>query len=670
MTKPVDLKRKFSIESPFEWLTFCPKRYIDFSQPITKLREFFDGEPVVFRGVLEKKVFYDHRNKVINNPMIAKSAFISLLDEDLEKFQFRVFGRPGFVWKPYKAGDVITVSATMKLHEKYGVQPSSVSIVEEDNIGKLVSVYPPVSRTAGGTIKAEVIKAATLENLVTAGQYIDRRVLGWDEMLVKATGFRSAENLVACLHKPETVRQGDAAVKAARIANGIALVRQARAFVEHRVDSPKSSLVVPEKHIEIIKSLLPYPLTPCQDVGVREIVAGLREPVAFNAVLSGDVGTGKTLTFGIPAILAASNGALVVIVVPNMLLVEQISAELREISKKVPILKVTADGVIGELGENDAGIAIGTTAVDSYFSKKKRGKRQADFLIIDEQHKFSVAQRERLAGPHTNILESSATPTPRSAALIIHGGRQVIRLETCPVEKHIVSRFYPRHEIKEFAAKLREVIASGEQMAIVYPLVEENEESDLISIGEAYEKMKKFVPQERIAVLHGRMTDAEKFEAIEALKRKEKDLLICSTAVEVGVTMPHLKHLAVYAPEVFGVSALHQLRGRLARKGGRGDFYMVAGSDSLAPDTLDRIELLTKYSNGFDLAEQDSKRRGFGDILNGSSQNGASIFLFKGLELTPDDLAFAQRIVDGEDVSRQEIDNHLKARGENLSLVG
>lgn len=668
MDKKIDLAKRLSVQSEFQWLLFSPKRFIDYSNPVSRVRKWFDGEFVVLRGVLKKRLFYTANKMVTSKPMTATSVFVVLVDEDLNEFKFRIFGRPGFVWSKPKLGDPIVIGATMKFHKEFGMQPTGVSLVDEKDLGKLIAVYPPVSRTAGDKIKNEVNKASNLQNLLTAAEYIEKRLMGWDKAVVNVTGFSCASKMLGCLHRPDTAEQGEAAIESAKIVNALSLVRQAKRFVSQSKELPRSALKIPEHHVSIIKSRLPYPLTPCQDKAVNTIISRLRSTTPLNAVLSGDVGTGKTLTFGLPAILAASNGAFVVVLVPNMLLVEQISSELREISGTVPILKITAESVSGELGNSGEGIAIGTMACVSYFSRK-RNARKADFLIVDEQHKFSVGQREALADDHTNILESSATPTPRSTALIIYGGREVLRLETCPVKKTIRTQFFTRDMKHEFAVKLREVLKSGEQMAIVYPLVEENEESNLISVEEAFEKMKLLIPEEKIAVIHGRMGDQEKGDAIESMKRKEKDLLICSTAVEVGITMPHLKHLAVYAPEVFGVASLHQLRGRLARTGGEGDFYLVAASDDLDPDTIDRIELLTKYDNGFDLAEKDAERRGFGDLLLGSSQNGGSISVFSGQELRPRDLALAERIENGESVSRREIQNHLTERGANLALV-
>jgi ATP-dependent DNA helicase RecG len=257
-----------------------------------------------------------------------------------------------------------------------------------------------------------------------------------------------------------------------------------------------------------------------------------------------------------------------------------------------------------------------------------------------------VAQREAVRASWTNLLEATATPIPRTAALAVHGSTDLHMLHEIPVDKKVDTRIFDRSSALEARnSVLRAIVERGEQAAVVYPMVEATEEADAKrSVMEAINTWSRYVAPEKIAVLHGRLSDEEKMSVLESFRAGERRLLLASTVIEVGVTLPELKAMLVIGAERFGVLTLHQLRGRLARHGGHGEFALF--SESADPEALERLNLLIEHSDGFTLAERDAQVRGYGDLLgiDGDSQSGSTRTLFQGANVGPREIAFAANL--------------------------
>ncbi|WP_232925719.1 helicase-related protein, partial [Pseudomonas veronii] len=352
---------------------------------------------------------------------------------------------------------------------------------------------------------------------------------------------------------------------------------------------------------------------------IDEIVADLRSPFPMERILSGDVGTGKSFTFMVPAAASHLAGARVAIIAPSQILVDQLASELSALFFEIAVKKYTSKAKV----DISSGIIVGTTAVLS--AAKKEGI-VFDLVIADEQHKFSVSQRKKLLAPHTNFLEATATAIPRTVALVKLGGMPISILSQAPVERKITSRIITvkaREKLNDF---VMDIINRGGQAAFIYPVVNGDANASCHSVEAAYERFRR-VLGDSVGMIHGGLSEELKTNTIRLMKENGIKLLVASTVIEVGVTFPNLRVAVAVNAENFGVSQLHQLRGRLARKGGEGYFIMYLTKPIQQPAS-DRLRLLSTCSDGFRLAEMDAEARGFGNLdIDGDRQSGSASVL-------------------------------------------
>lgn len=445
----------------------------------------------------------------------------------------------------------------------------------------------------------------------------------------------SVIGLLKAMHSPQEAAHGALAVDVAKRLAALAIIDQARTSAS-RVVSVKSVISVDPSLLNSLIEVMPFKLTGAQAKCVERIALGLRSAHAMNMLLSGDVGTGKTAAYLLPAVAAKMAGAKVGVMIPNLVLAKQIEGELKSWFPDVETVFLGGSGPKLKTHQLDGNpIVIGTTAM--LHQMPKLGW-VPDFLVVDEQQKTSVEQRNRLLGEHTNLLEATATCMPRTKALIEHGAIDVAVLNEFPVKKTIHTQIVGAQGRVDMFTKLKEVVAGGDQVAVIYPLVDGEKDEDVRrSVESAALLWEKVFPGE-VGCLHGRMDDEGKLDTIARMKSQSLKVLVASTVIEIGVTIPALKAVMVVHAEKYGVSTLHQIRGRVARHGGEGWCYLFL-PDEVAPETLERLELLEKFKDGFELAEADMQLRGFGDLSqSGSSQHGASRAIFYGITLMPSDV--------------------------------
>lgn len=369
---------------------------------------------------------------------------------------------------------------------------------------------------------------------------------------------------------------------------------------------------------------VPFTLTGEQVTTINDIAAELNKGSPCRAMLQGDVGTGKTVVYGLVAITAALKGYKVGILLPNTGLAKQIFAEIEEWmpsdSPVTPVL-ITGESDHVELSSTGGKLIIGTSAI------LFRDVGEFDLVIVDEQQKFSRSQREQLTGGRAHLLEVSATPIPRSVALVKYGAVKVWRLKQNHSNKTIRSHLLiGKEQGKQMIHEVFRTIREGNQAIIVYALKEESEAEAMKEIKSAKEAAawwEKYLPG-RVRLVHSNMKDDQKVKALDDMKCGAADLLIATTAIEVGVTIPKAMTLAVVNADRFGLVALHQLRGRVARKGGVGDFLMVLPKENPNPRTVERLNVMLETNDGYEIAERDLELRGAGDLaLSSNSQSGA-----------------------------------------------
>jgi ATP-dependent DNA helicase RecG len=253
-----------------------------------------------------------------------------------------------------------------------------------------------------------------------------------------------------------------------------------------------------------------------------------------------------------------------------------------------------------------------------------------NFMIIDEQHKMAVAARKSMVGPHTHVLEASATPIPHALANTLYAGTQMLVLRQAPVERSIHSRVYDDSERSEISRHIRQAIDGGGRVMIIYPRVNAAQDA---SVEQAAANLSAILPG-KVGFLHGKLPDSTVQKTLQDFRDGHIPLLVASTIVETGIDVPDVRLLIVREADRFGIAQLHQLRGRLARNGGQAHFAMhVDRLDELNDETVMRLEAVAEMADGFALAEEDMRQRGFGDLL-GEQQNGGISLPMRLLNMT------------------------------------
>ncbi len=381
---------------------------------------------------------------------------------------------------------------------------------------------------------------------------------------------------------------------------------------------------------------LPFPLTNAQKRVIKEIRSDTVSGTQMNRLLQGDVGSGKTVVALLSMLLAVDNGFQACMMAPTEILARQhfatISRMTESIDLRVGILTGTSRAkerreVLAALERGEINILVGTHAL----IEERVVFSNLGFVVIDEQHRFGVEQRARLwtknaQPPH--ILVMTATPIPRTLAMTLYGDLDVSVIDELPAGRRPIRTFhyYDSARLRLFGF-MREQIRAGRQIYVVYPLIKESENMDYKNLEEGFNAIVRDfpAPDYRVSACHGKMKPADKQESMRQFKDGEADILVATSVIEVGVDVPNATVMVIESAERFGLSQLHQLRGRVGR-GGEQSYCVLMSGEKLSADSRKRLEAMCETNDGFRLAELDLRLRGAGD-LNGTMQSGAAFDL-------------------------------------------
>ncbi len=404
--------------------------------------------------------------------------------------------------------------------------------------------------------------------------------------------------------------------------------------------------VCSENDISAFLSLLPYCLTRAQSRAVSEILADMEKDTPMNRILVGDVGCGKTVCAAAALYVAVKNGYQAALMVPTEILARQHAADLAPLFEKLGIRVTLLLGALTEKQKRSAREAIATHGTDIVIGTQALISEGVDFsslglVVIDEQHRFGVNQRSWLTekGEHVHTLVMSATPIPRTLALTVYGGLDISKIDELPPNRQTVDTFFVGESYHErLEVFIRKQVAEGGSVYIVCPAVEEADDEDgdllLSELGEslperktplksavAYTKeLSEKLPDLRISFVHGKMKSAEKDKVMRAFSEGEVDVLVSTTVIEVGVNVPNACLMIVENADRFGLSQLHQLRGRVGR--GTRKSYCVLVSDTKGENAVKRLKTMCRTNDGYEIAETDLKLRGPGDFLRPAANMG------------------------------------------------
>ncbi len=450
------------------------------------------------------------------------------------------------------------------------------------------------------------------------------------EDLRREFGILGADRAYSAIHAPQTMAEAELAKKRLIFEEffvfsaGLALMRAARA---EKKTAPFLNL-----DLKPFLAALPYTLTGAQSRAVSDILRDFGSGAPMNRLIQGDVGSGKTMVAAAAAYCTANNHRQSALMAPTEILAEQHYDSLKKIFEPLGIRVGLLTGsqsvkekrlVREAIASGEIQLAVGTHALLTDATVFD----DLGLVIADEQHRFGVAQRSRLSakGADPHVLVMSATPIPRTLALLMYGDLEVSIIDEMPPGREAVDTFLVGESYRpRINAFIRKQVAEGHQCFVVCPAVEENEDLGIKAATVWADTLQQTVfPDLRIALLHGQMKGAEKEAAMASFARGEADVMVATTVIEVGVDVPNATLMVIEDADRFGLSQLHQLRGRVGR--GKAKSYCILTSHNKNQETLQRLKALCKTTDGFRIAEEDLQLRGPGDFF-GSRQSGLPAF--------------------------------------------
>ena len=612
--------RRLGIVTAGDLLFHIPHRYEDAStiSPIKTLEPGMDG--TIVGTVISKGVIPTRKGLRI---------FQAVVRDETGMMEVSWPGQ-SFLDRSINKGDVLLVTGSVRFFHGRQLQPREfVNLGAGDDEGatmqgRVLSVYPATEGLSFKVIRS--ILDAHLDRLLPLAQeYLPRDV-------IKTGGVLGIAEALRMVHRPTSI--AEAMQGRERLAFDELLFVQILQLRAKDLAREKRKGIRFENKRELTTKLresLPFTLTGAQMRATREIVADMTSENRMQRLLQGDVGSGKTIVALFAALVAIENEYQSAIMAPTELLAEQHARSMGRMLAPLDIAPILLTGslpakarkeIAYRLASGEPVLVVGTHALVQDTTQFGR----LGFAAIDEQHRFGVEQRKALSakGEAPDVLLMSATPLPRSLALTLYGDLDVSVLDERPPGRQpittAVRRESGRARVLQFIDRQ---VEQGRQAYIVYPVIEESEKLDLRAATTMYESLSTGpFAHRRVALLHGRIPGDERDEIMRRFRDREIDILIATTVIEVGIDVPNATVMLIEHPERFGLSQLHQLRGRVGR--GAEESYCILLGD-VSPEVADRLNILVSSEDGFEIAREDLRLRGMGDLF-GERQSGVPTF--------------------------------------------
>ena len=613
--KTAALFRKLHIESTDDLIGYYPRDYETFQEPVP-LAEAIVGETAAVIAMVRGNIATRH----IRGLSITTFEAVTEAGGTLH---LTYFNMPYLKNSVKKESIYVFRGVLQQKGNRYVMeQPRMYRPEEYEKIaGRLLPVYSTTKGLTGNTIAKAVRQA--LEAADLSCDYLPEEIRGEE-------GLCTYEEALRRIHFPE---DRDSLVKARErlvFDEFLLFLLTVRRMRSENLAMPNRCPMIEVADTGRLIEALPYRLTNAQQKVWAEIRADLGSAHTMNRLIQGDVGSGKTILAFLALIMCAANGYQGAMMAPTEVLAAQHYETLLQMTRqyRLPITPVLLTGstpardrkeIYARIADGEANVILGTHAL----IQDRVVYHRLGLVITDEQHRFGVRQRESLAqkGGDVHVLVMSATPIPRTLAIILYGDLHISVLDELPTDRLPIKNCVVDTSYRDTAYRFMEKeVAAGRQVYIICPMVDEGDMEGLENVAAYTEKLRgSLSPSVQIASLHGRMKPAEKNRIMEAFAAGQIDILVSTTVIEVGINVPNATVMMVENAERFGLAQLHQLRGRVGR--GREQSYCIFMCGAAKPETMARLKILNESNDGFYIASQDLKLRGPGDLF-GIRQSG------------------------------------------------
>jgi len=624
--KRAEILAKHGIKTFYDLLNFFPRKYVDRSK-IVALDQLMPEQDVTVIGKIESAGIRPFRKKI----------FYIVINDDKGILEAVWFNAVDFYKKIFKIGEWVALSGKVGFYRGYQMTHPDYDLLGAGeiknlyNTGKILPFYPENETFKRTGLTSNIFRKvfAIARPMIPANS---SEVL--PDYLLKRRNFQSRKDAYEQIHLPE---------------NEAELSRAVNRFKYEDFFFPQLMLALQRTHIKTkpggiafkknsprlneLYNKLPFTMTSAQKKVVKEIRNDMKNTAPMNRLLQGDVGSGKTLVALFAMLIAMDNGYQTALMVPTEILAEQhyinISRLLKGLDVKISLLtgsSKTAERqrIAAELETDQPHLLIGTHAL----IQKTVGFHKLGLVIIDEQHRFGVMQRASIMekGLNADVLVMTATPIPRTLALTAYGSLDFSVLDELPANRKPITTVWRfENQASKIYQFIKERAARGRQVYIVYPLVEESEKLDLKAATEGYEYLSRGLFKSfKIGLLHGQMKADEKERIMSSFVKNEIQILVSTTVIEVGVDVANATVMLIEHAERFGLSQLHQLRGRVGR-GEHKSYCILKTPHNIGEVAQQRMKIMTETQDGFIIAEKDLELRGWGDFF-GTKQSGMPEF--------------------------------------------
>ena len=617
-TKRAEVLLDHQVKSIKDLLYYFPRKHLDRTN-ITKIKNIAPAHKYNIVGTVETLGEKRTRFKKIYQVLISDGTGVLTLTW---------FNSSKYIKNLVKKGDLIAVHGKVDWYNGFSISHPEFDILDQKtdpaSTGSIIPIYPLTNEFKRVGIEQRLIRKLILQSLDKISSFNEM----YNDKILKSHKLVRIEEALSQLHFPDDINQLKSAIYRLKFDEHFIL----QVFLALVKENIKRTEARPFKDIgpyfKIIRDGLKFELTRSQKKVIAEIHEDMKKGNPMNRLLQGDVGSGKTIVAILSSSLAVGNNAQVAIMAPTEILATQ---HYKSFQEELSEARITCCLLVGKMKKKDRNkiitniengkisVVVGTHAIiqdDVIF-------KDLGLVVIDEQHRFGVEQRNKLInkGLNPHLLSMTATPIPRTLSITYMGDMDLSIIDELPKNRiPITTKIIEPTRLPKVYAFAKDQIDSGQQCMIVYPLVEESEKSDLAAAVEMFEKLQKSTfSNYKVGLIHGKMNGEEKKEVMRRFKENKINIIIATTVIEVGIDVPNATVMLIEHAERFGLTQLHQLRGRVGR--GIKKSYCILVNRGTNELSAKRLEIMESTNDGFEIADEDLILRGPGDYI-GFKQSG------------------------------------------------